>query len=230
MQADGRIKARYHRLVLRFGGYRNKTAKKKAIVAVAHTLILMLITWHVPTEGVSCADLGADFYTRRIEPQQEARRLIARLAELGHKITIEPARRITRKTPKPLHVITSRGSPPPVWVGPSLVVGNAWKPQIPTSADTTDAPRRSRPEPGLTSGILSPYYSLGGLGWNVRATGDWIVSMAQQPQATARQPCYRLDGQGADVPRRGPPSASAEQSVASRDRGNVNADTDRSHS
>jgi transposase len=89
IHADGRLKARYHRLVLRFGGYRNKAAKKKAIVAVAHTL--SLIIWHVLTEGVPYADLGADFYTRRIDPQQETRRLIARLAELGHKITIEPA-------------------------------------------------------------------------------------------------------------------------------------------
>jgi transposase len=89
IHTDGRLKARYHRLVLRFGGYRNKAAKKKAIVAVAHTLILII--WHVLTEGVPYADLGADFYTRRIDPQQETRRLIARLAELGHKITVEPA-------------------------------------------------------------------------------------------------------------------------------------------
>jgi transposase len=89
VQADGRLRARYHRLVLRFGGYRNKAAKKKAIVAVAHTLILII--WHVLAEGVPYADLGAGFYTRRIDPQRETRRLIARLEELGHKITIQPA-------------------------------------------------------------------------------------------------------------------------------------------
>ena len=83
MRKDGRLKARYHRLVLRSGGYRNKTAKKKAIVAVARTLILII--WHVLTEGVPCTDLGAGFYTRRIDPQQETRRLIARLQALGHK-------------------------------------------------------------------------------------------------------------------------------------------------
>jgi len=89
VQSDGRLKARYHRLVLRFGGYRNKTAKKKAIIAVAHTLILII--WHVLTEGVPYTDLGADFYTRRIDPQQETRRLIARLQALGHKVTIDQA-------------------------------------------------------------------------------------------------------------------------------------------
>jgi len=49
---------------------------KKAIVAVAHTLILII--WHVLAEEVPCTDLGADFYTRRIDPQRETRRLIAR--------------------------------------------------------------------------------------------------------------------------------------------------------
>ena len=88
VHADGRLKARYHRLVLRFGGYNNKTAKKKAIIAVAHTLIQII--WHVLAEGVPYTELGADFYTRRIDPQ-ETRRLIARLEALGHKITLEPA-------------------------------------------------------------------------------------------------------------------------------------------
>jgi transposase len=89
VQTDGRLRARYHRLVLRFGGYRNKAARKKAIVAVAHTLILII--WHVLTEGIPYAGLGADSCTRRIDPQHETRRLIARLEELGHKITIQPA-------------------------------------------------------------------------------------------------------------------------------------------
>jgi transposase len=89
VQSDGRLKARYHRLVLRFGGYRNKTAKKKAIIAVAHTLILII--WHVLAEGVPYTDLGADFYTRRTDPQQQTRRLIARLQALGYKVTIDQA-------------------------------------------------------------------------------------------------------------------------------------------
>ena len=54
----------YHRLVLRSGGYRNKAAKKKVIPAIAHTLILII--WHVLTEGVPCTDLGADFCTQML--------------------------------------------------------------------------------------------------------------------------------------------------------------------
>jgi transposase len=89
VQTDGRLRARYHRLVLRFGGYRNQAAKKKAIIAVAHTLILII--WHVLAEGVPYTELGADFYTRHIDPQQETRRLLARLEALGHKVILEQA-------------------------------------------------------------------------------------------------------------------------------------------
>jgi transposase len=89
VRADGRLKARYHRLVLRFGGYRNKTAKKKAIVAIAHTLILII--WQMLDDGVSYTEPGADFYVRRSDPDKEAQRLIARLEALGHNVTIEKA-------------------------------------------------------------------------------------------------------------------------------------------
>jgi hypothetical protein len=43
VRTTGRLRARYHRLVLRCGGYRNPVAKKKAIVATAH--ILRVIIW-----------------------------------------------------------------------------------------------------------------------------------------------------------------------------------------
>ena len=89
VRTDGRLKARYHRLVLRSGGYRNQAAKKKAIVAIAHTLILII--WHMLAENVPYTDLGADFYARRSDPGKEAQRLIARLQALGHKVTLDQA-------------------------------------------------------------------------------------------------------------------------------------------
>jgi transposase len=81
--------SRYHRLVLRFGGYRNPAARKRAIVAIAHTLIVII--WHLLATGRSCSDLGADFYASRADPAHETRRLLARLEALGHKVTLEPA-------------------------------------------------------------------------------------------------------------------------------------------
>jgi transposase len=88
VRTNGRLRARYHRLVRRFGGYRNPAAKKKAIVALAHTLIV--IVWNVLTNDNPYTDLGADFYDRRSDPERETRRLIAKLEALGHTVTIKP--------------------------------------------------------------------------------------------------------------------------------------------
>ena len=89
VRTNGRLKARYHQLVRRFGGYRNPAAKKRAIVAIAHTLALII--WHMMATGTPYTDLGADFYIRRTDPADQAQRLIAKLEALGHKVTLEPA-------------------------------------------------------------------------------------------------------------------------------------------
>jgi transposase len=89
VRSDGRLKARYYRLVRRFGGPRSPAARKRAIVAIAHTLIVII--WHVLTAGTAYADLGPDFYARRADPAREAHRLIARLQALGHQVTLTPA-------------------------------------------------------------------------------------------------------------------------------------------
>jgi len=89
VRASGRLKARYHRLVRRFGGYRNPAAKKRAIVAIAHTLAVII--WHVLATGRPYTDLGPDFYTNRADPAKETQRLITKLEALGHKVTLTPA-------------------------------------------------------------------------------------------------------------------------------------------
>ena len=89
IKTDGRLRARYHRLVLRFGGYRSPAAKKKAIIAIAHTLIVII--WHMLATGTPYTDLGPDFYTRRTDPEKETQRLIAKLQALGHTVTLTPA-------------------------------------------------------------------------------------------------------------------------------------------
>jgi transposase len=82
-----RLGARFHRLHRRFGGKANKTAGKKAAFAVAHTLIKVI--WTVLSTGQSYADLGHDYYTRRVNPETHTRRLIAQLEALsGRKIIL----------------------------------------------------------------------------------------------------------------------------------------------
>jgi transposase len=85
----GYLKALYHRHVMKWGGYRSPLAKKKAIIAVAHALLVII--WHVLATGQPYDELGEDYFTRRADPERETRRLIARLEALGHAVTLEPA-------------------------------------------------------------------------------------------------------------------------------------------
>jgi transposase len=86
---DGYLKSLYHRHVIKWGGYRSQIAKNKAIIVVAHALIL--INWHILATGKPYEELGADYFTRRLDPDRETRRLIARLEALGHQVTLQPA-------------------------------------------------------------------------------------------------------------------------------------------
>jgi transposase len=86
---DGYLKALYRRHVMKWGGYRSPAAKKKAIIVVAHALTVII--WHVLAGGAPYGELGADFFTRRQDPERETRRLIARLEALGHAVTLQPA-------------------------------------------------------------------------------------------------------------------------------------------
>ena len=74
---------------MKWGGYRSQTAKKKAIIVVAHALIV--IVWHILATGKPYEELGADYFTRRLDPERETRRLIAKLEALGHSVTLNPA-------------------------------------------------------------------------------------------------------------------------------------------
>ena len=41
--------------------------------------------------GKPCHELGAGYFTRRLDPERETRRLIARLKALGHRVTLADA-------------------------------------------------------------------------------------------------------------------------------------------
>jgi len=86
---QGYLKSLYHRHVMKWGGYRSQTAKKKAIIVVAHALVVII--WHVLATGTPYDELGADYFTRRLDPGKETRRLIAKLQALGHTVTLQPA-------------------------------------------------------------------------------------------------------------------------------------------
>lgn len=61
----------------------------KAIVAVAHSMLETI--WHLLNDGTLFDDPGVDYFTRRLDPELEKKRLLHRLEDLGCHVTIEPA-------------------------------------------------------------------------------------------------------------------------------------------
>jgi transposase len=82
-RTDTFLGQRYRRLARRRG-------KAKAIVAVGRSVLI--IVWHLLADtDTHFADLGADFYDRRISNSRKMRSHIASLEALGYKVTIQPA-------------------------------------------------------------------------------------------------------------------------------------------
>jgi transposase len=60
--------------------------KKKALVAVAHTMLV--IVYHLLSRRVAYAELGSDYVDRQ-QVERQRRRVVERLEGLGVKVTIE---------------------------------------------------------------------------------------------------------------------------------------------
>jgi transposase len=86
VRTPGRLQAKYGRLVRRFGGEKNPAAKKKAITAIARTLLK--IACQVLRSGKPYEDPGADFYTRRESPEQRQAYLMRQLQKLHPGCTV----------------------------------------------------------------------------------------------------------------------------------------------
>jgi hypothetical protein len=74
------LASQYRRLARRRG-------KKKALIALAHTLLVMC--YQVLKKGQPYEELGAD-YLDRLGPERRTRQLVRQLESLGHKVTLEP--------------------------------------------------------------------------------------------------------------------------------------------
>lgn len=73
--------AQFWRLARRIG-------KKKAAVAVAHTLLV--IAWHLLAEDCTYEELGGDYFARR-DVDRVRSRAVAQLEKLGYRVTLEAA-------------------------------------------------------------------------------------------------------------------------------------------
>jgi transposase len=67
VRQDGYLRSLYHRHVMKWGGYRSQAAKKKAIVVVAHALVVII--WHILATGKPYHELGTGYFTRRLDPR-----------------------------------------------------------------------------------------------------------------------------------------------------------------
>lgn len=61
----------------------------KATVAVANSILTS--AWWMLSTGEPYRELGGDYFRRRVDPDREARRLVARLQALGHTVTLGTA-------------------------------------------------------------------------------------------------------------------------------------------
>jgi transposase len=77
---DSYLSARYWRLAHRIG-------KKKAAVAVGHSILV--IAWHLLADDCDYADLGGGFFLRR-DADRARQRAVAQLQALGYRVALEP--------------------------------------------------------------------------------------------------------------------------------------------
>ncbi len=75
------LSAQYHRLKGRRGA-------NKATVAVGHSILVA--AFHILDRGEPYADLGADYFVHRHNPERHANRLVRQLRALGYDVTSEP--------------------------------------------------------------------------------------------------------------------------------------------
>jgi transposase len=78
---DGYLSAQFQRIRLRRGG-------KKAIIAVGHTLLV--IVFHVLKEEKDYQELGGNYFDQ-VDHQAVQKRLVHRLEKLGYDVTLTPA-------------------------------------------------------------------------------------------------------------------------------------------
>jgi transposase len=78
---DTYLSAQFWRLARRIG-------KKKAAVAVGHSILV--IVWHLLTNGCTYEDLGGDYFVTR-DAERTRQRAITQLQGLGYNVTLEPA-------------------------------------------------------------------------------------------------------------------------------------------
>src|SRR5213078_4679384 len=82
---DNYLSSQYHRLARRIG-------KKRAIVAVSHSLIVTI--YHMLRDDLDYQELGADFFVQ-LDATRQRNLAVRHLQALGYKVTLEEVKEVS---------------------------------------------------------------------------------------------------------------------------------------
>ena len=85
--AARRTKGTY--LAAQFWQIARRRGQEKAADAVGPTILV--IAWHILSDGVTYQELGGDWFDRRRDPETQQRRLVRQLEAMGLRVTIQAA-------------------------------------------------------------------------------------------------------------------------------------------
>lgn len=83
-KAAGRSKGTY--LSAQYARIRGRRGSSRATIAVGHSILIA--AFHILDRNVPYADLGDDWFMRRLSPERHARKLVQQLRSLGFDVTI----------------------------------------------------------------------------------------------------------------------------------------------
>ncbi len=76
-------------LAVRFWRITKRRGQQRALIAVAHTLLV--ICWHMLSEGTVYTDLGVDYLAHNDNPDRRRRHLVNQLEHLGYQVELTTA-------------------------------------------------------------------------------------------------------------------------------------------
>ncbi len=76
-------------LAVRFWRIAKRRGQQRALIATAHTILI--ICWHMLSDGVVYEDLGVDYLARNDNPDRRRRHLINQLEHLGYQVKLTQA-------------------------------------------------------------------------------------------------------------------------------------------
>jgi transposase len=85
--AAARSKGTY--LAAQYARIKGRRGHKKAIVAVAHSILV--ICWHLLTRNEPYSDLGGDYFLERQSNDVYKNRLVRQLERMGYQVNLQPA-------------------------------------------------------------------------------------------------------------------------------------------